>query len=183
MPTHVYAHTAAKGAGDFYAGLLHPVTALEHILPFVTLGLLAGQQGPKAQGSVLVFALTLMAGAAVALWVPALPFVGLVNILSAVMLGILVAAAWRLPLALLYGITVLFGLSHGFANGTAISEGLKPGQVVVTDGQDKLQDGTQVIPNRAPAGDSAAAAPAGNPVPPAAQQPAAGTQQRQGSRR
>ena len=64
-----------------------------------------------------------------------------------------------------------------------ISEGLKPGQVVVTDGQDKLQDGTQVIPNRAPAGDSAAAAPAGNPVPPAAQPPAAGTQQRQGSRR
>jgi urease accessory protein len=126
IPTHGYAHTAAKGAGDFYAGLLHPVTALEHILPFVTLGLLAGQQGAKAQGTVLVFALTLMAGAALALWVPSVPYVGLVNILSAVLLGGLVAAAWRLPLVLLYGMTVLFGLSHGFANGTAMSEGLKP---------------------------------------------------------
>jgi len=126
LPTHAYAHTAAKGAGDFYAGLLHPVTALEHVLPFVTLGLLAGQQGTKAQSAVLVFALTLMAGAALALWVPALPYVALVNILSAVLLGILVAAAWRLPLTLFYGITALFGLSHGFANGTAMSEGLKP---------------------------------------------------------
>jgi len=126
ISAHAHAHTAVKGAGDFYAGLLHPVTALEHILPFVTLGLLAGQQGAKAQGAVLVFALTLMLGAALALWVPALPYVALINILSAVLLGILVAAAWRLPLVLLYGITVLFGLSHGFANGTAISEGLKP---------------------------------------------------------
>lgn len=126
VSSYAHAHTVAKGAGDFYAGLLHPVTALEHVLPFVTLGLLAGQQGPKAQPAVLVFALTLMVGAALALWMPAVPYVGLVNILSAVLLGGLVAAAWRLPLAILYGIAVLFGLSHGFANGTAITEGIKP---------------------------------------------------------
>lgn len=32
-----------------------------------------------------------------------------------------------------------------------MSDGLKAGDVVVTDGQDKLQDGTKVIPNSAPA--------------------------------
>ena len=32
-----------------------------------------------------------------------------------------------------------------------INDGLQPGEVVVTDGQDKLQDGTKVIPNQAPA--------------------------------
>jgi len=32
-----------------------------------------------------------------------------------------------------------------------ISAGLSPGDLVVTDGQDKLQDGTKVIPNQAPA--------------------------------
>jgi multidrug efflux system membrane fusion protein len=37
-----------------------------------------------------------------------------------------------------------------------ISEGLQPGQMVVTDGQDKLQDGTKVIPNAAPAGSATA---------------------------
>ena len=49
-----------------------------------------------------------------------------------------------------------------------ISDGLKPGDVVVTDGQDKLQDGTKVIPNQAPASSSSnstgtAAAPAADP--------------------
>src|SRR5262249_35683788 len=37
-----------------------------------------------------------------------------------------------------------------------VSEGLQVGQVVVTDGQDKLQDGTKVIPNTAPAGSATA---------------------------
>lgn len=120
-----YAHSAAKGAGDFYAGLLHPVTALEHVLPFFALGLLAGQQGQRGQPAVLVFSLMLVLGAASALWLPAPPYVALVNILSAVLLGGLVAAAWRLPMAILYAIPVLFGLSHGFANGTAISGGIK----------------------------------------------------------
>jgi multidrug efflux system membrane fusion protein len=63
-----------------------------------------------------------------------------------------------------------------------ISEGLKPGQVVVTDGQDKLQDGTQVVPNRAPAGDSSASAPASTSAPATSQQPQATRGQRQGSR-
>jgi multidrug efflux system membrane fusion protein len=31
-----------------------------------------------------------------------------------------------------------------------VTAGLKPGELVVTDGQDKLQDGTKVIPNQAP---------------------------------
>src|SRR5262252_2232212 len=37
-----------------------------------------------------------------------------------------------------------------------ICEGLQVGQVVVTDGQDKLQDGTKVIPNTAPTGSATA---------------------------
>jgi multidrug efflux system membrane fusion protein len=37
------------------------------------------------------------------------------------------------------------------AGTVGISNGLQPGDVVVTDGQDKLQDGTKVIPNQAPA--------------------------------
>jgi membrane fusion protein, multidrug efflux system len=70
-----------------------------------------------------------------------------------------------------------------------ISDGLQAGQVVVTDGQDKLQDGTKVIPNTAPTGSAAAAVAAPNatsspvsaPTPSAAQQPKAQT--RKGSKR
>src|SRR5258707_913990 len=48
-----------------------------------------------------------------------------------------------------------------------ISAGLNPGDVVVTDGQDKLQDGTKVTPNQAPASatTNSAAAPSTAPTP------------------
>jgi len=48
-----------------------------------------------------------------------------------------------------------------------ISDGLRPGEVVVTDGQDKLQDGTKVVPNQAPvpSATNPAAAPASVPTP------------------
>jgi urease accessory protein len=99
---------------------------LEHILPFAALGILAGQQGDKAAPALFLFSLMLMAGAVGALWIPALPYVGLLNVLSGVLLGGLVAAAWRLHPAVLYGIATLFGLSHGFANGTALNGAFKP---------------------------------------------------------
>jgi membrane fusion protein, multidrug efflux system len=48
-----------------------------------------------------------------------------------------------------------------------VSAGLQPGDLVVTDGQDKLQDGTKVIPNQAPAAPvSASEAPAAQPATP-----------------
>jgi multidrug efflux system membrane fusion protein len=60
-----------------------------------------------------------------------------------------------------------------------ISDGLKPGEVVVTDGQDKLQDGTKVIPNQASAPSAAnpAAAPASAPAPAKSPSPASGHSQ------
>jgi multidrug efflux system membrane fusion protein len=62
-----------------------------------------------------------------------------------------------------------------------ISQGLAPGQVVVTDGQDKLQEGTQVVPNRAPSSATPTALPATAPA--AIQQTPAGSQQSRGARR
>src|SRR5215475_816905 len=39
-------------------------------------------------------------------------------------------------------------------NTAGLSSGLKPGEIVVTDGQDKLQESSKVVPNPSPAGDS-----------------------------
>lgn len=121
-----HAHSATQGAGDFYAGALHALTALEHALPFLALGILAGQQGRKSELVLLVFCVALAAGATAALWAPALPYVGLLNILSAILFGGLVAAAWSLPMAFCYGIATVFGLTHGFANGAGMVEQTKP---------------------------------------------------------
>jgi urease accessory protein len=121
------AHSTVKGVGDFYGGMLHVLTALEHVLPFVALSLLAGQRGLKAQAEavLLVFPVALMVGAAAALWLPAVPGLAFFNVASAILLGGLVAAAWPLPGPVFYGLVVLFGISHGFANGEAISGSIK----------------------------------------------------------
>jgi urease accessory protein len=121
------AHSTVKGVGDLYAGLLHVLTALEHVLPFIALSLLAGQRGLKARAEavLLVFPVALMAGAACALWLPPVPGLAFFNVASAILLGGLVAAAWPLPGAVFYGLVVIFGVSHGFANGEAISGSIK----------------------------------------------------------
>jgi urease accessory protein len=122
-----HAHAASVQAGAFYAGLLHPLTAPEHVLPMLALGLLAAQQGlRKGQGVLLAFPAALALGAALALlpqtsgWMSLL---NLVNLASAILFGGLVATS---PVALLYGLAALFGLTHGYANGAAITAGLSP---------------------------------------------------------
>jgi multidrug efflux system membrane fusion protein len=58
-----------------------------------------------------------------------------------------------------------------------LSAGLNPNDLVVIDGQDKLQDGTKINPSPAPgtnaAGRSSAAQPAARTVPPSAKSPSA----------
>ena len=88
-----HAHSTVKGVGDLYAGLLHVLTALEHVLPFIALSLLAGQRGLKAQAEavLLVFPVAVMVGAAAALWLPPVPGLAFFNVAS-ILLGGLVAA-------------------------------------------------------------------------------------------
>jgi urease accessory protein len=125
-----HAHVASAQAGAFYAGLLHPLTAPEHVLPMLALGLLAGQHGlNKGQGVLLAFPLALALGASLALLYPGSEWallLNLANLASAVLLGGLVAAAQHLPVVLLYALAVLFGMTHGYVNGAAITPNLSP---------------------------------------------------------
>lgn len=125
-----HAHVASAQAGAFYGGLLHPLTAPEHVLPMLALGLLAGQHGlNKGQGVLLAFPLALALGAISAWLYQALewmPLLNLANLASAVLFGGLVAAAQRLPIALLYALAALFGMTHGYVNGAAITPNLAP---------------------------------------------------------
>lgn len=120
-----HAHSSAKGIGDFYAGFLHPLTAPEHVIPFFALGILAAQQAPRGQISLPVFWIALMAGAALALVAPAIPGVAFANILSALVLGGLIALYKPLPAIALFVLAAAFGLTHGHANGEAITNGIR----------------------------------------------------------
>jgi len=124
--TSAHAHSAAKGIGDFYAGALHPLTSLEHVLPFLAFGILAGQQGQKAEPVLGVFCLALLVGACLQLIVPGIPYLAVVNISSSIVFGGMVALSKPLPVSLFYAVAVFFGLTHGYANGEGMAEGSKP---------------------------------------------------------
>jgi len=123
--SQAYAHGATPGTHAFLSGLLHPLTALEHILPLVAIGMLAGQRGLVAgQGLLVAFPLAFAAGAL--LGVAAGPELPAVNAVTAIVAGGLVALALGLPRALLYAIVVAVGAIHGLSNGTAIGQALTP---------------------------------------------------------
>ena len=116
------AHSPSDRFGDFYGGMLHPATALEHALPILALGLLAGQQGARAaRWLLLILPLALLLGATFGTVAPALPWVPLLNKASFALLGALVAGAWPLPLPVVVALAALFGLSHGWENGAAMT--------------------------------------------------------------
>lgn len=131
-----WAHTT-KGVSDFHAGFLHPLTAPEHIIAFVALGILASLQGRYGLRALIFFWSAGAVGATAALWMPAYTVIDLVNVASMMVWGGLVAANWSYPAAILYPLALLFGLTHGLANGDAIEPPLKaylfiPGYVVAS---------------------------------------------------
>lgn len=121
----VYAHSSPAGVGDFYAGFLHPLTALEHLLPFAALGLLAGQYPAKGEYALPVFCGALVVGAAAAWLRPGLGGVDFLNVGSMLVLGALVAAELAMPLFAYLGIAAAFGATHGYANGAAMTSTVK----------------------------------------------------------
>ena len=104
---------------DFYAGLLHPLTAPEHLLAFIALGVLLGRHRASAEAGLIAFMAALVAGGALALWLKHVPGLDLFNVLSILGLGALIAADLPLNASVCVALALLFGLSHGFANGVA----------------------------------------------------------------
>jgi hydrogenase/urease accessory protein HupE len=104
------AHIVASRLGDFYTGALHPLTDLQDLILWVAMGVLAGSLGAsKGRWLVLAFPLGLLAGLVLGRttgFVSAGPAADAGMIL---VLGLLLAAAPRIPTALLC--VIAFGLA------------------------------------------------------------------------
>ena len=46
-PTSVQAHLVDTNVSPFYAGMMHPLTSLEHLLPMLALALFASSYGKR----------------------------------------------------------------------------------------------------------------------------------------
>jgi urease accessory protein len=120
-PQAAEAHLATTRFGDFYGGALHVVTAPEHVLALLALGLVTGLQEPRDGRWMLAAAPAgLLAGSLAALVLPLTAPTAALGMAVLLGLGLLVALAWRVPAVLLSGLGLLVGLLHGYQNGLAI---------------------------------------------------------------
>lgn len=105
----------AEGA---MAGLLHPMTGVDHILAMVAVGLWAAQLGGRAQWLLPAsFVGFLAAGGALGASGVALPLVEAGIITSVLLLGLLIGFAVRLQATAAAMAVGVFALCHGYAHG------------------------------------------------------------------
>ena len=113
------------GVGDFYAGMLHSLTAVELALPLVAVSLLAGQQDrDTAIRLMAAVPLALGLGALLGPVMPAPAGVQYANIGAMVVLGALVAAAPALPAAAVLALAAVPAATVGLANGAELGSQL-----------------------------------------------------------
>lgn len=119
LPTAAMAHPSLyHHTHSFTAGLVHPLTGLDHLLAMVSVGLWASQKGGRALwlwpaafvGAMVVGGILGMEGVALPLIEPAIAA-------SLLVLGLMIAAMVRLPLVAGIGLIAAFGLFHGNAHG------------------------------------------------------------------
>ena len=104
-----------------FAGLLHPILGLDHLLAMVTVGLLSAQMGGRAIWTVpLTFVSVMAVGGILGILGVPLPFVEYGIALSVVALGIALFSPKNLPVWLTMVFVGIFAMFHGHAHGTEL---------------------------------------------------------------
>ena len=128
LPQAAHAHLVTTGLGPLYDGIMHFLVSFEDLLPVVALALLAGLNGPQAgRRALFVLPTAWLLGGWAGYASGAAPADAWVTALSALVLGLLVAADRRLPIALVTALAALLGLLHGWLNGAGIAEANREG--------------------------------------------------------
>lgn len=113
------AHTG-HGVHGFVHGALHPITGLDHLLAMLAVGVWATRSDANPKRWWLlpaVFVACLVVGLMLGVASVPLPGVEFGIKGSVVVLGVLVAGGWKLPMTYAIGITALFAICHGHAHG------------------------------------------------------------------
>lgn len=118
-----YAHVGIGTTSSFMAGIMHPLSGLDHMTVMIAVGLWAALKGGKAIWAwPAAFVGVMLVGGALGMLHMPLPFVEPGILASVVALGLLVAMAVDLPVSAGVAIIGLFALFHGHAHGTEVPE-------------------------------------------------------------
>ena len=113
------------GATGFIAGLVHPLTGLDHMIAMVAVGLFAARLGGKAIWMVpLSFVGLLALGGAWGMAGMGLPLVEAMILLSVAVLPAVAVMRWKASVSMASALVGIFALFHGYAHGLELPEGL-----------------------------------------------------------
>ncbi len=121
------AHEAAGLAGGFSSGFMHPILGADHVIAMVAVGLWGAFLGSPAIWVLpVVFPLVMAFGGVLGVLDVPIPAVETGIAVSAIVLGLMVAAAAR-PNVWLAGVIVgVFAIFHGHAHGTELPGAANP---------------------------------------------------------
>ncbi|MFK4500017.1 urease accessory protein [Bradyrhizobium japonicum] len=115
------AHEQAGVAGGVVSGLLHPVTGIDHLIAMVAVGIWGAQLGAPAIWILpITFPLVMAVGGVLGVLHVPLPMPELMIAVSAVILGVAVAARLRLPFSAAAVVVAIFAIFHGHAHGAEL---------------------------------------------------------------
>jgi nickel/cobalt transporter (NicO) family protein len=121
LPSLASAHLVNTDVGEFYAGMMHPLTSVEHLLPILALAFLAIQCGKHAaRTTLLVFPLALLGGTMAGSRLPPFAFFHVANLIVLVGLGGLLAlgdSRKYIPPAAVGSLALLTGSILGYRSG------------------------------------------------------------------
>ncbi|HWA42416.1 MAG TPA: HupE/UreJ family protein [Hypericibacter adhaerens] len=121
------AHLIGEHGAGFEAGILHPLSGLDHLLAMIAVGIWAAQLGGRAIWAVpCAFVGFMVVGGVLAVTGVSMPLVEPGILGSVLLFGLLIATAARVPTVVGMAIVGLFALFHGHAHGTELPEAANP---------------------------------------------------------
>ncbi len=127
VPEIASAHTKGGISGGFISGFVHPILGWDHVVAMVAVGLWGAFLGRPAIWLLpVIFPLVMAFGAALGVLGVPIPAVETGIAGSAVVLGLLILLAARLPLWLASVIVGVFAIFHGYAHGAELPEAANP---------------------------------------------------------
>jgi hydrogenase/urease accessory protein HupE len=122
-PATASAHLVSTGFGPFYDGITHLALSPDDLLGVLAIALLSGLLSAR-HGRVTLFALpiTWLIGGLIGLQFETEISLPVLSAISFLIVGVLVAADKKLPLAFIFGLAMMLGFLHGFLNGTAMAQ-------------------------------------------------------------
>ncbi len=113
-----FTNTVLAHAEGEYAGWMHPLTGLDHMIAMVAVGAWSAQLGGRAVWIIpIVFIAFMAVGGGIGFTLIDVPYTETGVALSVLLLGLAIALGRRLPIPLAAPAIAIFGISHGYLHG------------------------------------------------------------------